>query len=659
MGTTGEASVYFEAVHYLKVTTPNWMGTAGQISMNANWQAWAAETFPLSTSSETSNSQYSMFFTYQKIVNEQPVQRVGLRIRDSSKGPIFNGTVEAYESALVLNTAYSLTARAYGSGGGFSNDFWINDFHYPASFNSNVTLFNSFLGSVSNRDNLILGGFELQSGIQQTGKFSLGTIVGYSQALNNVQNEELQEYLNFRRQGQLPEWRGINQSNWTDTASWTGNVPNSSIATALFRNALNAGNQVTLDASQTINNLTFKSANAYSISGPTASVLSLAGTNPTINVTTLNGGTQTIGSSLILGDNTAIKVEGGTLAFALPLGATSIISTNVTAIIGPGDTLQLGGYVSALGTASGNKAKITTGWPTSTLKVSGTGQVVGRVSGPNVLKEKTYGFPYGQTIVEASSDLTVDGLRQNKLSLKGGSVLVPTKLSVANHGGSNGLVVLNNLLQNSGTGMPGLVLGNNSILDVHDNDVVLYYTGNGADPNPTLTIQGYIDNFYRGVTGVPVIASQGIIDSGGQTVFVAINNGVTGFGDDAVMATFYDLILGNSTAGTGFNQTIVRYTWGGDYDLNGVVDALDYAIVDTNLGQIVSGGGGAGWQRGDGDFDGMVTALDYAPIDTNLGKGGGGWADQRTPSPNRALGFSARWPRSGWGRWGCAANDKL
>ena len=72
----------------------------------------------------------------------------------------------------------------------------------------------------------------------------------------------------------------------------------------------------------------------------------------------------------------------------------------------------------------------------------------------------------------------------------------------------------------------------------------------------------------------------------------------------------------------GFHQVIVRYTWGGDYDLNGVVDALDYAIVNTFPGQTVSNGGVGGFRFGDGDFDGMVTALDYAAITANFGKGG-------------------------------------
>jgi|GEM_PF-1069453 len=429
-----------------------------------------------------------------------------------------------------------------------------------------------------------------------------------------------------------PQWVGGAGGNWTAAGSWLGGVPNSDSAEASF---LGMGSSpANLDASQTVNKLTFNSAAAYTLSGPAANVLSLAGTTPTISLAATNAGTQTIRTSLNLGNNTAINVDGGTLVFDLPIAATSTIGTNVTVIIGADDKLQLNGSISALGSLAGNKIKITTSTATSTFSVNGSGQVVGRVIGPTSIAAP-FGAATGNTTISTSSDITLGGLRQNKLTLAAGTLAAPTKLNLAANGGSNGLIVVNNTAANGGNDTPGLLLGNDSVVDIVDNDIVLFYSGTATDPNPTATVQGYINNFYNSATGVPVIASQGIIDTGGQTVFVAIDNGVTGFGDGAVGSTFYDLTLGNSTTSTGFNQTIVRYTWGGDYDLNGVVDALDYAIVDANLGATAPGGVG-GWQIGDGDFDGMVTALDYSPIDANLGKGGplSGAAINAIPEPS-------------------------
>jgi hypothetical protein len=193
--------------------------------------------------------------------------------------------------------------------------------------------------------------------------------------------------------------------------------------------------------------------------------------------------------------------------------------------------------------------------------------------------------------------------------------LNPTTLTVANNGGSNGLVVLDN-----GTGTLGLSLGNDATLDVNDNDVVLHYDPSG--PNPTATIQGYIDNFYSFATGVPVIASSETFAQSGDTVIIAVDNATTFLGDAQAMP-FYDLTLGDTAATPiGFNQVIVRYTWNGDYNLDGVVDGLDYSIVDNFLDQLTGGPGVQGFTMGDGNFDGIVDATDYGFIDANFGKGG-------------------------------------
>jgi hypothetical protein len=226
----------------------------------------------------------------------------------------------------------------------------------------------------------------------------------------------------------------------------------------------------------------------------------------------------------------------------------------------------------------------------------------------------------GQTTLAASATANVSGLRQNRLTLASGTLANPTTLTVANQGGSNGLVVLNNLATNGGTGPLGLSLGNDATLDVNDNDVVLYY--DPAGPNPTATIQGYIDNFYSFATGVPVIASTQTFVTSGDTVIIAVDNATTFLGDAQAMP-FYDLTLGDTAATPiGFNQVIVRYTWNGDYNLDGVVDGLDYSVVDNFLDQLTGGPGVQGFTMGDGNFDGIVDATDYGFIDANFGKGG-------------------------------------
>jgi len=217
------------------------------------------------------------------------------------------------------------------------------------------------------------------------------------------------------------------------------------------------------------------------------------------------------------------------------------------------------------------------------------------------------------TTVDFDAHLTTASLKQRALTIASDNILGGGLVTILPNGGAEGLVKLQ-----------ALSIGTDAILDVSDNDLLLTYPAPGPNAALAGTIQQWIDNWYFQAEFTPKIASSQVTATGGETVIVAIDNAVTGFGD-AQGSPHLGEILGDSAnaANPGFNQVLLRYTYGGDFDLNGEVDALDYAIVDTNLGSTVSGGGGAGWQRGDGDFDGTVTPLDYSAIDANLGKGEG------------------------------------
>lgn len=79
--------------------------------------------------------------------------------------------------------------------------------------------------------------------------------------------------------------------------------------------------------------------------------------------------------------------------------------------------------------------------------------------------------------------------------------------------------------------------------------------------------------------------------------------------------------LGLSTyAGQPIDETtlILKYTFIGDANLDGQVDALDYERVDLNIGNT----GLADTAQGDLNADGVVDALDYEQIDLNIGNSG-------------------------------------
>ena len=54
----------------------------------------------------------------------------------------------------------------------------------------------------------------------------------------------------------------------------------------------------------------------------------------------------------------------------------------------------------------------------------------------------------------------------------------------------------------------------------------------------------------------------------------------------------------------------MKYTYFGDVDFNGAVDAADYNIIDLGYVNHLSG-----WANGDADYSGAVDASDYNVID--------------------------------------------
>ncbi|MDX1964372.1 MAG: fibronectin type III domain-containing protein, partial [Pirellulales bacterium] len=171
------------------------------------------------------------------------------------------------------------------------------------------------------------------------------------------------------------------------------------------------------------------------------------------------------------------------------------------------------------------------------------------------------------TTVDAGATLVTAGLRQRDLALAGANSVV----RVLPNGSAAGLVVLTR----------NLSIANGAVLDLNDNDLVLHYDPQAASPLAAITT--LVDNFYTfgplPGSGVPLIASTTVDNSGGTRVIIPVDNANSQFGD--VGNPFYDLTLGDSGAGTGFHQVIVRFTYPGDYNLDGQVDGADYIVVDS------------------------------------------------------------------------------
>lgn len=103
-------------------------------------------------------------------------------------------------------------------------------------------------------------------------------------------------------------------------------------------------------------------------------------------------------------------------------------------------------------------------------------------------------------------------------------------------------------------------------------------------------------------TGKGITSSAARAQGGSMTGIGVIGNGLGGG------AAVYDVFGGQAVND---NSVLLKYTWNGDANLDGVVNADDYFLTDS--GYITQIGG---WYNGDFNYDGWVNADDYFLIDS-------------------------------------------
>ncbi len=132
-------------------------------------------------------------------------------------------------------------------------------------------------------------------------------------------------------------------------------------------------------------------------------------------------------------------------------------------------------------------------------------------------------------------------------------------------------------------------------LDLTNNDMIVH-NGNVA------AITGLIAAGYNGGswTGVGGIMSSTAQTTGNTALGVVLNND----GADNPLLNTFD---GQSVA---VSDVLVKYTYFGDANLDGVVNGSDYTLIDNGFNN-----GLAGWRNGDFNYDGVVNGDDYTLID--------------------------------------------
>jgi len=147
----------------------------------------------------------------------------------------------------------------------------------------------------------------------------------------------------------------------------------------------------------------------------------------------------------------------------------------------------------------------------------------------------------------------------------------------------------------------GTLSGQGGVIDLDDNDMLIHETTAGA----LQKVEGFVRTARNnGLWNQPGITSTAAKNALPKNKNLGVISG----------ANFH---AGNGGAGALFNgrtvattDTLVKFTFNGDTDLNGAVNFDDYARTDGGFNN-----GRTGWFNGDFDYSGVVNFDDYSLID--------------------------------------------
>jgi hypothetical protein len=260
--------------------------------------------------------------------------------------------------------------------------------------------------------------------------------------------------------------------------------------------------------------------------------------------------------------------------------------------------------------AVGAQVKISTGAGTDVITVNGTNVPVSIDAGAGAdtitVAETSSAAPV--TVLASSGNDAVSVNTDNSGSAKA-LVAVPQQLGavsigaggVATLSGSNSVAVVTSLSITGGQ----LNLGNN---DLAINYAAATPAGawNGATNGYTgvtgLVASGYDGGAWDG-SGIVTTMSTAVTPNSLTTLAVAEASDALGL--TSAQTTVWN---GQTIDGT---TVLVKYTYAGDANLDGVVNGDDYFQIDSAFPQ-----GGHGWTNGDFNYDGVITGDDYFLIDS-------------------------------------------
>jgi hypothetical protein len=178
-----------------------------------------------------------------------------------------------------------------------------------------------------------------------------------------------------------------------------------------------------------------------------------------------------------------------------------------------------------------------------------------------------------------------------------------------------------------------LTIETGSKLDMTNNDLVVHNASSTAAAAELTQITSQIKNGFNGGswTGLGGITSSTAAASSNTALGVELNSN----GNGGTLVSDFD---GQPVTNT---DVLVKYTYFGDANLDGVVNGSDYTLIDNafNFNSANPTTPLTGWRNGDFNYDGVINGDDYILIDNAFNTQGpaitavtAGGADGGTPA---------------------------
>ncbi len=354
-------------------------------------------------------------------------------------------------------------------------------------------------------------------------------------------------------------------------------------------------------------------------------------------------------------DGNFVRTDSGTLFIGQGMNVRNLLSgsTAFTITLGSGSTaLNNSGTVTALNnlttfnvlgssiTNAGTFAAINRGY-LNFPDPSGLTNLAGQtLTGGSWIVSNGGSIGLGTaSIVTSNAFVQLDGATAsfaaiNSLASNGGTLLLTTGRNFSSAGDftNSGRVTLgigSNSLKINGA------LSNNGTIDITSNGSTIFSTGNNfVRVNGAFTNSGTI-NLNAGM--IIDYSAESPLDQIRTQVSSGFAGGAwTGSGINSVSASFVGGTTSNrhktaigyaeasavgktKFANENLDSTCVllAYTWSGDANLSGNVNAADFFVVASNFNQ-----SGTIWSQGDFNYDGTVNALDFSLLASNFGQSG-------------------------------------